>query len=321
MRRSAILIALVAILISPIAGAQEYPNRPIRIVEPADAGAAIDTLLHIISRGIMTDWGQPGVIDFRGGAGGIIGTDLVSKAKPDGYTLLVANSGPVGILPNLMTKLPYDAEKDFAPVLPLISFPLVLVVSPNLHVKTVAELISYAKKNPGKLSFSTNGVGQAPHLAVELLKKLSGIDVKIVPYKGSTAALSGLISGTVDAMFIVSPAVIPLLEDKRVQALAITTRERTQFMAGVPTLVESGFPSFQAESWIGILAPAKTPDPVIGKLETEIRKIMQSPAAQDAIKAIQANQMTGTAQEFGVFLTQERTKWGDIIKEANIVIE
>jgi tripartite-type tricarboxylate transporter receptor subunit TctC len=142
-----------------------------------------------------------------------------------------------------------------------------------------------------------------------------------VPYKGSTAALSGLISGTVDAMFIVSPAVIPLLEDKRVQALAITTRERTQFMAGVPTLVESGFPSFQAESWIGILAPAKTPDPVIGKLETEIRKIMQSPAAQDAIKAIQANQMTGTAQEFGVFLTQERTKWGDIIKEANIVIE
>jgi tripartite-type tricarboxylate transporter receptor subunit TctC len=318
-----ILLSTVAITLSlaTLTHAGDYPSKPIRIIEPTAAGAAPDGVLRMMGEAFQADWGQPGVVENYGGAGGIAGFQLAAASAPDGYTIIAGNIGPLAILPNLKKNLPYDADKDFVPLQPVLTYPNVLVVSQNSPIKSVGELIEYAKQNPGKMTFATNGVGQSPHLSAELLKIVEGINLKIVPYKGTAAAVTDVVGGHVDAMFANSGAVIQLVNNKALRALAVTSLDRNPSLPDIPTMAEAGVKDFEVMVWVGMLARAGTPKDVVDKLNDEMRKVLDGQAAKDFIKSIGASPLPGTPAEFGEFIKSERAKWGELIRKANIVLE
>lgn len=322
MSKLAVFAAALLLALPVAAEAQTYPARPIRIVVPTAPGGITDGLVQLIGEGLRAAWGQPGVMEHRPGAGGIIGSDHVAKAAPDGYTLLAGNIGPISITPYLQAgKVPYDVERDFAPVKLMATFANVMVVHPSVPANNVAEFVRLAKAKPGTLNFASPGIGQSQHLSGELFKRLAGVELTHVPYKGTGPALADLIGGQVQMMFSNIPPAVPHIVAGRLRALAVTSPARSMALPDVPTVAESGVAGYQVVSWVGLLAPAGTPPDVVSRLNAEITRVLSSPAARERYAAAGAEVGTGSAQDFAAFLAADRARWSSLIREAKIRAE
>jgi tripartite-type tricarboxylate transporter receptor subunit TctC len=317
-RRSFVIAFTGAALWVVRAVAQPYPSRPITIVVPSAAGGLSDAFVRLIGDTIQGAWGQPVVMDPRSGAGGIIGTQVVANAAPDGYTLLMGNIGPLAINPTLYSSLPYDVETQLAPVALVATYPNVLVVNPSLPIHSIADLIRYAKEKPGTLNFASAGIGQSQHLSGEMFKSMADIDIVHVPYKGTGPALTDLLSGSVQMMFSNVPAAVPYIESGKLRAIAVTGLTRSKALPQVPTVNEAGLPGYDVVSWLALMVPAKTPDEIIARLHAEVAKALASPAGQRHLAAVGADAGSGSPQAVARFLKEEQAKWSKVIKEANV---
>ena len=314
------LVISAMIALSATAIAQDYPNKPIKIVVPFPAGQASDTISRIVGERLSKSLGQPVLIDNRPGAGGNIGTDVGAKSPPDGYTLTVATAA-LPISKNVYRKLPFDPEKDFVPITLMTITPLVLVTRSDLAVKDAAGLVDYAKKNPGKLTYASSGTGTSHHLSGELFKTLAGIDILHVPYKGSPPAHIDLMGGSVDIMFDNIVPVTPHIKSGKLKALAVTTKTRASSLPEIPTMAEVGFTNFEAVAWFGMLAPAGTPQTIVDRLNKEIVAILNTPEIKERLAAMGATVVADKPDEFARFISTEINKWAPIVKRAQISLE
>jgi len=313
-------VALAAAGPVGLALAQGYPGKPIRIVVPFPPGGGTDIVARILTQKLSESFGANFVIDNRAGAGGSIGTEMVAKAPPDGYTLGIV-SGSHAINPSLYSKLPFDAVRDFAPVTMLVSGPGLLVVHPSLPVKTVKELIALAKGKPGQLNYASAGNGTPPHLAGELFKSMAGVDMVHVPYKGNTPAFVDLISGQVSLSFPTIPSALPHVQAGRLRALAVTSRKRSAVMPQLPTIAESGLPGYDTSSWFGMLAPAGTPREIVRKLQQESAKVLQLRDVREKLLSQGLEPVGSTPEEFAATIESEIAKWAKVVKASGARVE
>ncbi len=300
--------------------ADAWPARPIRMIVAYPPGGGTDQVGRVMAEQLAQSLGQNVVIDNRGGATGNIGTELAARAIPDGYTLLMCNVAPNAVNVSLFKKLGFDPVKDFSPVSLVAVTPNILVAHPSMPVKTVADLVALAKAKPGALNFPSAGVGSSSHLAGEMLKSMAGIDMVHVPYKGGGPALIATISGQVQIMFATMPAAMPHVKSGKVRPVAVTTAKRSQAMPELPTIAESGVKGYEASTWYGLLAPARTPKPVIDRLHAETVKILAGPVRQ-RLEAQGFEPDGGTPAAFAAYIKSEITKWAKVIKQAGIPAE
>jgi len=320
-RAFVVALALSAGAATNPVSADDYPTHPIRLIVPFAAGGAADSVARIVGKRVGDALGQTVVVEDRGGGGGIIGAEIVRNADPDGYTLLLGQSGPISINPGIYPKLPYDPEKDFLPVTMTTSYPYVLVVSPSLGVKTVAELVALAKSKPGQLNYGTAGVGASNHLATELFDSKAGIKMTHIPYRGTSLAVADLISGQVQVVFADPVSALSQVSAGTLTALAVTSKERSPVAPDLPTIAESGYPGFDAIAWHGIMAPAGTPPAIIGRLNAEIVKALRDPETAKLIEQ-QAIQIVGnTPQQFSDFIKQDIVLWKEVAHEAKVEVK
>ena len=317
--------ALCALLAAFALGAHAqapYPNHPVRIIVPFPAGGTTDILARAVAQRLTEALGQPFVVDNRPGAAGNIGADLVAKAAPDGYTMLMGTVGTHAINPGLYPKMPYDHVRDFVPVILVAGVPNVLEINPSIPVNSVQELIAYAKANPGKLNFASSGSGTSIHLSGELFKVMTGVSMAHIPYKGSAPALADLVGGQVQLMFDNLPSSLALIKAGKLKALAVTSTQRSAALPDVPTVAESGLPGFEASSWFGLLAPAGTPKDVVAKVNAEVAKWLATPDAKEKLTAQGAIVATGlTPDDFVRHIAAETTKWQKVVKDSGAKVE
>ena len=300
--------------------AQSFPRRTITIVIPASPGGAIDLTARLVGQKLSEAWGQPVVVDNKPGATGIIGTEAVAKALPDGHTLvLVASSHAIN--PSMFKRLPFDTMRSFEPVVLTHVVPLMLVVSPSIPAKDVKELITYGKANPGKLTFASSGLGGAPHMSGELFKTMAGLDMTHIPYKGSTLAHPDLRSGITSLMFDTVAAISPLVKGGGVRARAVTTTKRSAAAPDVPTMAEAGLEGYETSTWGGVLAPAGTPKEIVAKLNAEINKALVAADVNAKLSGAGIEVAGGTPEQFAAFIQSEMQKWAKVAKDAGIVPE
>lgn len=321
-RRTLLKTALAAIAASAapwpaLAQASNYPNRPIRFIVPFAPGGVTDFMTRLMSKEFGDALGQPVVVENRGGSGGMIGSDLVAKAQPDGYTILLGTSATHAMNPHV-SDVNFDPIKDFAPVGLYGSNSAVLVVNPSLPVNTFQELIAYVKANPGKLSYASQGVGTSGHLAGELLKQQAGLDLVHVPYKGSGPALADVLGGQVPMMFDNITPSLPHIRAGKLRPLAVTSRDRSPLLPDVPTLAESGLPDFEVVGWIAIFAPAGTPEPIIRTLNKAMHTAIDRPEILQKLHDAGIKPALSTPEQLGDYLVSEHAKWGKVIREAGI---
>lgn len=317
--RVILLIACVLGFSLP-AGAQEYPARTITVIVPFPAGGSADTLARILGARLSEKLGQPIVVDNRPGVGGNLGTDLVVKSAPDGYTLLMAPSS-IAIAPHLYSKLPFDPIKDLAPVTLIGNIPMAVVVSNNFPVKSIKELIAMAKEKPGTIDYASAGNGTTNHLAVEQFKQLTHIDLVHVPYRGNPLAVIDVIAGRVPVFFDFVLTALPHIRDGKVRALATTGLQRSKVLPDVPTVDESGVPGFEAGTWFGIYAPAKTPKEIVEKINTQVLAALADPGIQDRLKALGVDIIAKGPMELGDLTKADLAKWGPIVKKAGVKLD
>jgi len=307
--------AAVTLAASP-ASSQDYPKQSIRLIVPFAAGGAVGAVARVLSTPLQASLGQSIVIDNRGGAGGIIGMDAVAKSPPDGYTLLLAHSG-LTYMPGLYRTLPFDPEKDFEPVITAVTGIYVLAVSNDAPFKTFAEMIAYAKGNPGKLSYGSAGIGSTLHLAAEFLKRAAGINMIHVPYKGAAQATTDLVGGQIQMMFGPAVAILPLAQSGKVRALAVTSLKRSSLMPDLPTVAES-VPGFEVTGWYGLAAPAGTPKPIVAKLNAEANRALKSPELIEQFRVQGYEPLGGTPEEMKTQIRNDVAQWTKIIRDAAI---
>jgi len=312
--RCFILAATCAILFGSAALAQDYPSRPVRIVVPYPAGGSNDIITRIVAQKLSERSGQNFLVENRGGAGGNIGAEAVATSEPDGYTLLLTAPPPLTINAALYKNLTFDPAKAFAPVALIASVPIVLAVHPSLGVKNVKELVALARAKPGTINFGSSGIGTTNHLAGELLKTKTGIDIVHVPYKGAAPAMNDLLAGHIPMMFDNIPAVLPQVQGNLISAIAVAGSTRASALPDVPTAAEQGVEGFEASAWFGLVAPAKTPPHVLAKLQAEVAAILQMPDVQKRFVELGAEAGTVSGEAFGKFLAEETTKWSGIIR-------
>lgn len=317
MKRLQYGLAALSLAASMTASAQDYPSKLIKIIVPFGAGGVADLTVRLVAQKMAESMKQPIIVENRPGAGGIVAADTVAKATPDGYTLLLISNG-TAVSANLFKKLPYDTLKDFAPISTLGYFDLAVLVNKKLPVKTVAELIAYAKASPGKLSIGTINRGSTQNLAVELFTSMADIDALIVPYKGTPEVLTATTTGEVNAAVeILSPA-LPQIKSGNFHAIAVTSPKRFVGLPNVPTVAESGLPNYQATSWNGLAAPAKTPQPVIDRLNKEINAAVASPELKARLLEMGIVAQGGTPESTKNLLAADIAKWGAVIAKAKI---
>jgi len=323
LRAAAVLVGIAAVAVAAPTGAQTaaYPTKPVRLVVPFPPGGATDTIARAVAQKLGETWGQSFVVDNRPGAGGNIGTELVARAAPDGYTLEMGTVGTHAINASLYSKLPFDHVKDFAPIILVAGVPNVLEVTPSLPVNSVQELIAYAKANPGKLNFASSGNGTSIHLSGELFKVMTGVQMTHVPYKGSAPALQDLIAGQVQLMFDNLPPSLPQIKAGKLRALAVTSATRAPALPDVPTVAESGLPGFEASSWFGLLAPAGTPPALIAKINAEVLAWLASPEGKEKLASIGANPAGGSPEDFARHIQAETAKWAKVVKESGAKVD
>jgi tripartite-type tricarboxylate transporter receptor subunit TctC len=314
--------ALAALMIAAAAEAQEYPNRPIRIVVPFPPGGLVDTVARLISSKLADALGQRGlpvVVDNRSGAGGSLGTEMVAKSAPDGYTLLmVVDTHAVN--PHIYKTLRYNIFTDLAPISLVVKIPLVIVAHPSLPANSIRELVALAKSKPGALSYASAGAGTAGHLAAEQFKLLAGIDIVHVPYKGGAPAITDLLGGQVQLSFIATSVTVPYVRANRLKAIDLSGTQRLAALPNVPTAAESGFPQLDTGSWVGFLAPGGTPAAIVSRLSTEVANILKDPDIRGKLTEQAMDIVASTPGEFGSFVRSEHDKWGKLIKDANLNI-
>ncbi len=315
----AVVILLAGVTASPLS-AQTYPNRPIRFIFPFPPGGPTDILGRIIGQKLAERLGQPVVPENKPGAGANIGLEIGAKAKPDGYTITLA-SPSLSISPTLYKKLNYDSVKDFAPISLVAEIPNVLLVPSSSPIKSLKELIAYAKANPGKLNFGSGGIGTSNHLASELLKTLAQINIVHVPYKGSNQAMIGMMGGEVGMVVVGIPPSQGQIKAGKVRALAVLSEERLPAFPNIPTAKEAGIDNFEVTTWYGILAPAGTPREIITRLNGELVKIIAMPDTKEKMQNAGFEPLSSTPEKFAEFIKTEIVRWGKVIKDANISVE
>ncbi|MGE0314309.1 MAG: Bug family tripartite tricarboxylate transporter substrate binding protein [Lautropia sp.] len=295
-----------------------FPTQPIRLLVPQAAGGSTDTLARTIGSRLADVLGQPVVIENRAGANGIIGSELVARAKPDGYTLLVGGTGTMAINQNLYTKLSYDPEKDFVPVAMFGYSTSVLVVNPAVPASTIGELIVQAKAKPGELRYASAGIGSSPHLTAEMFRQMAGVDVMHVPYKGSTPGVIATISGETAMMFTGVASALQQIRAGRLKALSISGPRRSPALPEVPTASESGLPGFEADFWIGLFAPVGTPSGIVERINTEVNRILEAPAMRESLTAKGVEVLPVSTARFAEILSKDVARWATTIKAAGV---
>jgi len=312
---------LFMIVLSAHAGAQEYPVRPVRLILPYPAGGPSDIVGRVFGQKLGEALGQQFVPDNRAGAGGIIGCEIAARAAPDGYTLLMGAVGVLTINPILRQKLPFDPVRDFQPVSLLSSAPYVLLVNPGVPARSVKDLVALAKARPGQLNYASGGVGTGNHLSAELFKLAAGIDMVHVPYKGASVALSDLLAGQVQALFVNVLPALPHVKSGKARALAVTSTRRSAAAPDVPTFAESGFRGIETSSSYGLLAPVRVPAAIVRRLHGELARISRQPEVRERLEAQGAEVIGSTPEEFAAFIRNESVRWAKVIKAAGIRAE
>lgn len=312
---SALIILVASAAGSPPVAAADYPEKQIRIVVPYAPGGASDILARVLGQKLSESLRQPVVIDNRAGAGGTIGADLVAKAAPDGYTLLLADVGVYTISPSLYPKLPYTVA-DLAPVINLATFAHILITAPNSPLNSFGDLMALDKAKPGRFSAASSGNGTSTHLTVEMMNSVAGMKLAHVPYKGGGAALADVMGGQIDIMFIGAPPAMPLLQSGKLKALGVTTARRMSTLPSVPTIAESGLPGFESIAAQGLFAPAGTPRETLAKLNAEVARIIRLPDVRARWSQLGAEPIDNTPQQFAAWLSSESAKWGKVIRDS-----
>jgi tripartite-type tricarboxylate transporter receptor subunit TctC len=314
-------LGLLLSLAAAAAGADAYPTKLIRMIVPFPAGGTTDILARSVGQKLGEALGQQVIIDNRPGAGGNIGSDMVAKAAPDGYTLLMGTVGTHAINPSLYPKMPYDHVKDFAPIALVAGVPNVLVVNPSVEAKSMQELIALAKAKPGQLSFASSGNGTSIHLSAELFKTMAGVDMLHVPYKGSAPALTDLIGGQVNLMFDNLTSSLSYIKAGKLRALAVTSSKRSPALPDVPTIAEAGLPGFEASSWFGVFAPAGTPPEIIARLNKEIVKALSSAELKERLAGQGAEAVGDSPEQFAAHIKSETAKWAKVVKASGATVD
>jgi len=316
------LVSLLAFALLAVAGntaAQSgFPSRPITIVVGFAAGGATDTAARIIAKKLSDNLGQSVVVDNRAGAGGNIAHQQVANAGADGHTILLGSVGPLTVAPHLVKNLPYDPQKDLAPLTMGVIFPNILVVHPGVPAKTFTEFVALAKQQPGKLEYGSTGVGSASHLAGELLKIRAGIDLTHVPYKGGSAAMPDILGGRITAYWSPPSTALPHIQAGKLRPLASTGVSRSPTLPDVPTVAESGYPGFEATNWYAFVAPGKTPPELLDRWNRELVKVLNSPDVREKLLEHGLEPKPGTREELAAYIRKETETWGKVIKEAHI---
>ena len=303
------------------AQADDYPSHPIHLIVPYAAGGSADATARVLARQIGKRTGQVIVVENRGGSASIVGTELVNKSDPDGYTLLLGQSGPISINPAIYKNLPYDPVKDFEPISLTSTYPYIMVVNRSLGVKTLQEFVALAKSKPGALNYGTTGVGASNHLITELFDLRAGVKMTHIPYRGTSLAVADLVAGQVQVVFSDPISALQLVNSGTLVALAVTSKDRSPVAPNVPTISESGYPGFDAVGWHGILAPAKTPPAIIAKLNAEIVQALKDPETKSLLES-QAIQVVGSSpQEFADYIKRDIALWKDVAEQAKIEVK
>ena len=316
-----LVLALVAAQFCATAGAQPYPSKPVKVVVPWPPGQATDIAARVVAERLQAALGQPFVIDNRAGAGGAIGTEIVVKSPPDGYTLLAASSGPVSIMPHLQ-KTPYDPDKDFAPVSVVALVPFALVTHPSFPANNAKEFIAQVRANPDRYTFSSSGTGASAHLMVELFNSMAGLKARHVPYKGSAPALADLIGGQIDYTIETVASVVTHVKSGRLKTFGTSFARRTSGMPEVPTLAEAAdLPGYDIGAWIGYTAPPGTPKDILARLSGEIQKAIQAPELKEKYLSLGLEPIATTPDGMATFMKNQYERYGSVIRSANIRLE
>jgi tripartite-type tricarboxylate transporter receptor subunit TctC len=317
-------VALCGVLgaIGPLsAHAQGYPSRPVTLVVPFPPGGSTDILARLLGHQLSEEFGQSVIVENRGGAGGSIASEAVARSKPDGHTLMMGHIGTLAVNVGLYSKLGYDPVKSFAPITTVARVANVLVVHPDVPARSVAELIAYAKKNPGGLNFSSGGNGSAAHIAMTAFADAAGLDLVHVPYRGTAPSVTDLIGGRVQMTMTGAPAVLEYVRRGTLRALGVSTAQRLASAPDIPTIAEAGLPGFDASQWYGVVAPAGTPEPIIAKLNAAIRRAMATPKIAESLESDGATPWVGTPDEFRLHIVAEIARWGELIRRANLRLD
>jgi tripartite-type tricarboxylate transporter receptor subunit TctC len=316
---AATLLSLLSLLPAAPAAAQSYPSYPVKIVVTFPTGGAPDILARLISANAAV--GQPVIVDNRPGAGGNIGAEIVAKAPPDGYTLVMGTVGTHSINGSLFARMPYDMVKDFEPVSLIASTPNLLVVNNDLPVKNVGDLIAWGKANPNKLSFGSPGVGTSIHVSGELFKTMTGVQMAHVPYKGRQFAIPDLVGGQIHLMFDNMPSALPMVKEGKLRALGQTGAKRSPAAPDIPTVAEQGLPDFEATSWFALFAPAGTPKDIVGKWNAELKRIFTLPEVAARLQTLGLDPILSTPEELTSFQASEIRKWTKVVKDSGAKAE
>ena len=316
-----VVASLVTLAAGP-AAAQTYPNRPVKIIVPFAPGGPTEFIIRLTADRLTAMLGQPFVIENRpGGAGGTVGAKSVASADADGYTLLFSSPGPLVTAAAVYKNLDYDPIKSFAPIAMLIYAPQMVVVHPAVPANSLPELVDYAKRNPGKITFGSSGYGTQPHMLGEMLKLAAGINIIHVPYRGAGQSVADLLAGQVQMIFETTAILLPHVESGKLRALAVASAVRSPLLADVPTTAESGYPKLVASFWSGLLAPAGTPAPVVDKLNAAVNEILKSKEAQTGLARLSAEAKIGSPQDFAAFIAAETPRWAEIARETGIKVD
>ena len=313
-----IFLLFVLLISTPVNSQENYPSKPVRWIVPYAAGGFGDIRARKVGIDLAKVLGQPVVIENKAGAGGVLGTDAVAKAPPDGYTIGMGNLAPLAVNASLMKKLPYDPAKDIAAVILLEKSPLILTAGPGLKANNLQELIAFAKANPGKVAFASSGIGGAHHLSGEMLKLRTGIDIVHIPYKGGSPAAADVMAGHVPMMFELGYAALPSVKAGKIRALAVTSTTRLALLPEVPTMAEAGVPGFESYNWQGVIAPTGTPRAIIERLNRELNAILAIPEQRDAIIGNGGEVAGGAPEAFRDFIRSETAKWAQVVQAAKI---
>lgn len=312
--RLAAVVAALTVLAQAAFAADSFPSRPLRLIIPFPPGGGTDIIGRMVGQHLTGAFGVQGVVDNRGGAAGIIGTEMATRANPDGYTLMIGSVSTLCINPSLHKNLTFDTSKDLAPIGLVATTPSVLVVTNDLPVKSVKELIALAKARPGQLHYATPGSGSSSHLGTELLKHVAGVDIVHVPYKGTGPAVTDLVSGQVEMFITNMPSVLPMIKANRLRALAVTSLQRSTLMPELPTVAESGIPDFEVIVWYGLMAPAGIPLPIVTRMNEELRKMAEMPDVKSRLAAQGAEASSSSPEELARRIRDDRAKWEKIVK-------
>ena len=302
----------------PLQAQDKYPSRPIKIIVPTPAGGPVDVVARIVANYLSMTIGQSVVVDNRPGAGNTIGSKEAARAEPDGYTLLYSSVSGLILAPMLHKDAGYDPVTSFAPIVAVATGSIILVVHPSVPAKSVQELVAYAKANPGKINFSSGGIGVLPHLTGEIFKAMASVDIVHVPYRGGNPSIQDVVAGNVQMTFEGTGVLLPLIREGRLRALATTSAKRNAELPNLPTMIESGYPNLVSTSWTGLLAPAGTPAEIVAKFNAQINAGLKSPALKEPLAKLSSEPLGGTPQDFSNLIKTDLARWAPVVKSLNL---